>query len=101
MTDVSSQPPDPGDDRDVLTIERGDYPEWELLVQMMGDDEHPELNWDPLDDTKVWPENEFPPKVVGRMVLNRNSTTSSTTTSNWRWAPVCWSTGWTSPRTRC
>ncbi|KUI36832.1 catalase [Mycobacterium sp. GA-2829] len=53
-------------------IERGDYPEWELLVQIMSDDEHPELNWDPLDDTKVWPENEFPPKLVGRMVLNRN-----------------------------
>lgn len=53
-------------------IERGDYPEWELLVQIMSDDDHPELNWDPLDDTKVWPENEFPPKLVGRMVLNRN-----------------------------
>lgn len=54
------------------SIERGDYPEWELLVQIMSDDDHPELNWDPLDDTKVWPENDFPPKLVGRMVLNRN-----------------------------
>ncbi|KUI22882.1 catalase [Mycobacterium sp. GA-1285] len=54
------------------SIERGDYPEWELLVQIMSDEDHPELNWDPLDDTKVWPENEFPPKLVGRMVLNRN-----------------------------
>ncbi|WP_027503973.1 catalase [Rhodococcus sp. UNC23MFCrub1.1] len=53
-------------------IERGDFPEWELRVQMMSDDEHPELNFDPLDDTKVWLENEFPPKVVGRMVLDRN-----------------------------
>ncbi|GIG27516.1 catalase [Cellulomonas marina] len=53
-------------------IERGEYPEWELQVQLMTDDEHPELDFDPLDDTKVWPENEFPPKVVGRMVLNRN-----------------------------
>jgi catalase len=52
-------------------IERGDYPEWELLVQMMSDDDHPELDFDPLDDTKVWPENEFPAKPVGRMVLNR------------------------------
>ncbi len=54
------------------SIERGEYPEWELLVQIMSDDEHPELDWDPLDDTKVWPENDFPPKLVGRMVLNRN-----------------------------
>ncbi|SEF62442.1 catalase [Thermomonospora echinospora] len=53
-------------------IDRGDYPEWELLVQMMTDEEHPELDFDPLDDTKVWPENEFPAKPVGRMVLNRN-----------------------------
>ncbi|WP_329423895.1 catalase [Streptosporangium sp. NBC_01495] len=53
-------------------IDRGDFPEWELLVQIMSDDEHPELDFDPLDDTKVWPENEFPPMPVGRMVLNRN-----------------------------
>ena len=53
-------------------IERGEFPEWELQVQAMSDDEHPELDFDPLDDTKVWPENDFPPKVVGRMVLNRN-----------------------------
>jgi catalase len=53
------------------SIERGDYPEWELLVQLMSDEEHPELDFDPLDDTKVWPENEFPPKPVGRLVLDR------------------------------
>src|SRR5215207_4688112 len=27
-------------------IEAGDYPEWELVVQMMSDDEHPELDFD-------------------------------------------------------
>ncbi|MEY9210620.1 catalase [Thermobifida halotolerans] len=53
-------------------IDREEYPEWELLVQMMSDDEHPELDFDPLDDTKTWPEQDFPPKPVGRMVLNRN-----------------------------
>ncbi|WP_299536888.1 catalase [uncultured Streptomyces sp.] len=52
-------------------IGRGEYPEWELVVQMMSDDEHPELDFDPLDDTKTWPEQEFPPRPVGRMVLNR------------------------------
>jgi catalase len=54
-------------------IERGDYPEWELQVQMMDDHDHPELDFDPLDDTKVWPEDQFPPKPVGRMVLDRNA----------------------------
>jgi catalase len=52
-------------------IERGDYPEWDLLVQMMDDHEHADLDFDPLDDTKVWPEEAFPPQKVGTMVLNR------------------------------
>ena len=53
-------------------IERGEYPEWELQVQIMSDDEHPELDFDPLDDTKLWPKEQFPWRPVGRMVLNRN-----------------------------
>lgn len=53
-------------------IERGDYPEWELLVQIMEDGPHPELDFDPLDDTKLWPEDKFPWLPVGRMVLDRN-----------------------------
>jgi catalase len=52
-------------------IERGEYPEWELCVQIMEDHDHPELDWDPLDDTKVWPENIYPLRPVGRLVLNR------------------------------
>ncbi|MCW3006349.1 MAG: katC [Solirubrobacterales bacterium] len=53
-------------------IEAGDYPQWELQVQIMSDDEHPELDFDPLDDTKVWPEQDFPKMAVGNMTLNRN-----------------------------
>ncbi|MFC7394494.1 catalase [Scopulibacillus cellulosilyticus] len=53
-------------------IERGDYPEWELYVQIMSDDDHPELDFDPLDDTKIWPQEQFPWLPVGRMVLNKN-----------------------------
>lgn len=53
-------------------IENGDYPEWELFVQIMEDDYHPELDFDPLDDTKLWPEDKFPWLPVGRMVLDRN-----------------------------
>ncbi len=53
-------------------IERGDFPEWELCVQIMSDDEHPELDFDPLDDTKIWPQDQFPFLPVGRMVLDRN-----------------------------
>ncbi|MEU8798052.1 catalase [Spirillospora sp. NPDC048819] len=53
-------------------IDRGEFPEWELLVQMMDDHDHPELDFDPLDDTKVWPEDQFPAQPVGRIVLDKN-----------------------------
>jgi catalase len=53
-------------------IERGDYPSWELQVQVMSDDAHPELDFDPLDDTKLWPEEQFPMLPVGRMTLDKN-----------------------------
>ena len=55
------------------SIERGEFPEWELNVQMMSDDEHAELSWDPLDDTKTWPEQDFPLRPIGRMVLDRTT----------------------------
>ena len=53
-------------------IERGDYPQWDLYVQIMEDHDHPELDWDPLDDTKIWPEDQFPLRHIGVMTLNRN-----------------------------
>ncbi|QJQ95541.1 MULTISPECIES: catalase [Halomonadaceae] len=53
-------------------IERGEYPQWDVYVQVMEDHEHPELEWDPLDDTKIWPENDFPLCKIGVMTLNRN-----------------------------
>jgi catalase len=52
-------------------IDAGDHPSWELCVQIMDDHDHPELDWDPLDDTKVWPEELFPVMPIGRMTLNR------------------------------
>lgn len=53
-------------------IEKGDFPEWDLFVQIMSDDDHPELDFDPLDDTKLWPNDTFPWKHVGTMTLNKN-----------------------------
>lgn len=53
-------------------IERGDFPEWELYVQLLSDDEHPELDFDPLDPTKLWDHERFPFLPVGKMVLNKN-----------------------------
>lgn len=53
-------------------IEKGEFPQWELCVQIMSDDDHPELDFDPLDDTKIWPTDQFPFLPVGKMTLNKN-----------------------------
>lgn len=53
-------------------IERGEFPEWEMFVQIMSDDEHAELDFDPLDATKIWPKDQFPFLPVGKIVLNKN-----------------------------
>ncbi|MDP4549488.1 catalase [Alkalihalobacillus macyae] len=53
-------------------IENQDYPEWELYVQIMEDGEHPDLDFDPLDPTKLWYKEEVPWHKVGKMVLNQN-----------------------------
>ncbi|MFC4792099.1 catalase [Hymenobacter endophyticus] len=53
-------------------IKAGDFPEWELQVQLMPDGYHEELDFDPLDDTKIWPEDQFPLLPVGVMTLNKN-----------------------------
>ena len=55
-------------------LEAGAFPRWELAIQIMSDDEHPELDFDPLDDTKTWPEDAFPLRPVGMMTLDRNVT---------------------------
>lgn len=52
-------------------IEAGSFPEWELCVQFM-DVDGDALSFDPLDATKVWPEEQFPLVKVGRMTLNQN-----------------------------
>ncbi|MGB9927765.1 MAG: catalase [Methanosarcina sp.] len=67
-----------GEDPDYLTsdlwnaIDSGDYPEYELYVQMMNISEEMDQTFDPLDDTKTWPEDKFPLIPVGKMVLDRN-----------------------------
>jgi len=53
-------------------IEMGDYPEWELCVQMIEESQEHDFDFDILDATKLWPEADVPLMKVGRMVLNRN-----------------------------
>jgi len=53
-------------------ISAGQYPEWTLYIQTMDPAEEDKFDFDPLDVTKIWPENLFPLQPVGRMVLNQN-----------------------------
>jgi catalase len=54
------------------SIAAGNYPEWKLFVQVMDPDHEDRYDFDPLDDTKTWPEDLLPLQPVGRLVLNRN-----------------------------
>ena len=53
-------------------IEMGDYPEWELCVQMIEESREHDFDFDILDATKLWPEADVPLTRVGKMTLNRN-----------------------------
>ncbi len=52
-------------------IGRGDFPEWELGVQLFDEEFANSLPYDVLDATKIIPEEVLPVRIVGRMVLNR------------------------------
>lgn len=54
------------------SIEQGNYPEWELGVQIIADGEETKFDFDVLDSTKIWPEDLVPVQKVGKLVLNRN-----------------------------
>jgi catalase len=53
-------------------IARGDFPEWELGVQMIPQDKEHAFGFDLLDATKIIPEEMVPVERIGRLVLNRN-----------------------------
>jgi catalase len=53
-------------------IESGEYPEWELGLQIFTEAQAEAFTFDVLDATKLIPEELVPVTPVGRMVLNRN-----------------------------
>ncbi|WP_380875854.1 catalase [Sphingomonas sp. DBB INV C78] len=52
-------------------INGGDFPEWELGVQLFDDAFADSFDFDVLDATKIIPEELVPIRVVGRLVLDR------------------------------
>jgi catalase len=53
-------------------IEMGAYPEWELGVQIVEEEDEHKFDFDILDSTKLIPEELVPVLPIGKMVLNRN-----------------------------
>lgn len=53
------------------SIQRGDYPEWELGLQIFDQAFADQFEFDVLDSTKIIPEEQVPIRVVGRLVLDR------------------------------
>jgi len=52
-------------------IQSGDFPEWELGVQVFDDAFADRFAFDVLDATKLIPEEDVPVRIIGRLVLNR------------------------------
>ena len=53
------------------SISAGDFPEWDLAVQLFSQEEADTFPFDHLDATKLIQEELVPLQVIGRMVLNR------------------------------
>jgi catalase len=53
-------------------IEMGHYPEFELGVQMIEEEDEFNFDFDVLDPTKLWPEEIVPVNIIGKMTLNKN-----------------------------
>ncbi|WP_416224690.1 catalase HPII [Acinetobacter haemolyticus] len=53
-------------------IEEGLYPEWELGVQIVEEEDEMSFDFDLLDPTKIIPEELVPVTPIGKFILNRN-----------------------------
>ncbi|KAJ9205252.1 catalase [Paecilomyces variotii] len=53
-------------------IERGDYPVWNVYVQVMEPEQAEKYRWNIFDMTKVWSHKDFPLRQIGKITLNRN-----------------------------
>lgn len=54
-------------------IEEGNYPRWDLKVQIMPEEDAEKTDYNPFDLTKVWPHGDYPLIDVGVLELNENA----------------------------
>ncbi|WP_322970048.1 catalase [Faecalibacter sp. LW9] len=53
-------------------IEKGNFPQWDLGIQIIPEEDELKHSFDILDPTKLVPEELYPVKIIGTMTLNRN-----------------------------
>src|ERR1044071_4109594 len=53
-------------------IENGAFPEWELGIQVVPEEDEHKFDFDLLDPTKIIPEELVPVRRIGKLTLNRN-----------------------------
>jgi catalase len=56
----------------VAAIDKGDFPKWNVKIQVMTEEQAKTYKWNPFDLTKVWPHGDFPLIDVGVLELNEN-----------------------------
>lgn len=52
-------------------IHKGNFPSWELRVQVLDPKDFDTFDFNPLDATKIWPEDQIPSIAIGKMTLNK------------------------------
>ncbi|MBE9464554.1 catalase [Dyadobacter subterraneus] len=58
--------------RDLVdAIDNGDFPKWDVKIQVMTEEETQTFRWNPFDVTKIWPQGEYPLIDVGTLELNQ------------------------------
>lgn len=53
-------------------IENGAYPKWDFGIQTIPESKEKDFEFDILDATKIWPEDQVPIRYIGELELNRN-----------------------------
>lgn len=56
----------------ISAIEAGQFPKWKFGMQLIPEENADDFEFDPLDATKVWPEELVPIRYIGELELNRN-----------------------------
>ncbi len=54
------------------SIDAGDFPQWDLALQIFDEEFAERFEFDVLDATKIIPEEQVPLRIVGTMTLNNN-----------------------------